>query len=96
VKKVSEKKLASGNIIGSATINSMIFGLLILLSGGIDLSPNEYITIVPILVVLSLTIISFLRFAWTGKQISKLEGLMLLGFYFSFLATESIIIMGLA
>ncbi|RMD77045.1 hypothetical protein D6810_02175 [Candidatus Dojkabacteria bacterium] len=91
VKSISERKLAFGNIIGSATINSMIFGILILAAGGINLSSKDYVSIVPTLVILSLCIMGFLRFAWSGRQVTKFEGFLLLGFYFSFFVSEVLI-----
>jgi cation:H+ antiporter len=92
IKKVSERKLATGNIIGSAAINSMIFGLLIVIAGGIHMDFKDYISIIPSLVVLTLTLLAFVRFAWTGKSVSKIEGMMLVSLYISLIITELILI----
>lgn len=87
-----ERKLTTGNIIGSATINSFIYGLLIVMAGGIVLNIRDYIVIVPVMVILSIVIVTFLIFAWTGKKISKFEGWLLLSLYFSFVIVELILL----
>ncbi len=92
INAIPERKLVTGNIIGSAFINSMIYGLLILLSGGIALSNNDYISIVPSLVILTLILLGFLRFAWTGKMVTKFEGSILISLYISLIVTEFILI----
>ncbi len=89
----SERKLAVGNIIGSASINTFILGMLAVLSQGIELS-NVFFNMIPVLVILSITLVAFGYFSWTGRSLNRQEGFALIALYVSFILTELIIFLG--
>jgi cation:H+ antiporter len=86
-----EKRLASGNFIGSASINTGILGLLTLSSGGIEI--NDFEDLIPTLVIMTMTVFIFGFFSWTGKSISKKEGYSLVMLYFLLIFTETYLMM---
>jgi cation:H+ antiporter len=95
-KSNTQKNLVFGNLIGAASINVFIMGLLALLSGGVVLNTNggeNYIALIPVMVILSLALGAFLIFSWTGRKITKIEGAMLIGFYISLIITEGILLL---
>lgn len=89
----SERKLTMGNIIGSATINSFIYGLLIISTGGITLSLKDLTVITPVMFILTITIIGFFIFSITGKKVTRFEGYLLFGLYMSLILTEFLLIL---
>lgn len=89
----SQKTLAVGNIIGSATINTLIFGVLVLISGGLVLHANDFIAMIPVIVILSLTIVAFVYFSWTGRKLTRNEGFLLIACYVSLVLTELLILL---
>ncbi len=91
-KNLDQEKLALGNFMGSAVANVGIMGLLGLSSGGFVF--NHFISIIPVLVILTLTIVLFAIFSFTGRRLSVWEGYILLASYASFIITElSIVIL---
>jgi cation:H+ antiporter len=86
-KSQGEKRLASGNFIGSASINTGILGLLTLSSGGIDIKDFE--DLIPTLAIMTMTIFLFGFFSWTGKSISRREGYSLIMLYFILIFAET-------
>lgn len=92
-KKVASRKLAVGNFFGSATINMFILGILAILSQGVDLrGGNNFVILAPVLVILSLSLVAFAYFSWTGQKLTKTEGAMLIGFYISLIITEGLVL----
>ncbi len=93
-RKVQTRNLAIGNFIGSATFNTFILGLLAVLSQGINLvDGNDIVVLIPVLLILSMTLVAFLLFSWTGRSLNKQEGIILIGFYASLVITELILIL---
>lgn len=91
-KKKTEENLALGNIFGSSCVNPGILGLLAILANGIDLV--EFVSIVPIIIIMTFSVILFSIFSWTGKKLTSTEGILLLAAYASLLITETIILVG--
>lgn len=91
-KDFSGTKLAIGNFIGSAIFNSMTLGILAILSGGFEI--EEFDKLIPVMVLIVFSSFLFLYFAFTGKEITKKEGAILVGCYLSLLVTEGIILLG--
>ncbi|MCA9381499.1 sodium:calcium antiporter [Candidatus Dojkabacteria bacterium] len=90
-KKIKQRNLALGTFIGSATVNIAILGLLAILAQGVDLKQGDghnYFSMIPVMLILTFTLISFAYFSWTGRKLSRSEGIMLLGFYISLIVTE--------
>ena len=78
-------QVAFGDYVGSAASNTFILGVLTLIYGKPVLLTNSYLTSLMFLIVgLGL----FYYFARTKNSISRGEGLVLLGLYLMFLATE--------
>jgi len=80
-----KKDIAMGDYLGSAAANTLVFGILILLSGGaVSIINNFAITFVFIFGALSL----FYLFFRTKSFISRGNGVLLLGMYILFVALE--------
>jgi len=92
-KNFDQSKLAIGNFIGSAVFNSTTLGVLAILSGGFVI--NDFISIIPAMVLICFAAILFLFFSYTGKELTKNEGMMLVGAYLSLVITELILITGI-
>jgi len=84
-------KLAVGNFLGSACANTGILGLLAILA------PHDltyFSSIVPTILFLILAIIMFGILAWSDKEISRREALILLSIYFLLIFAEGMTIFG--
>lgn len=95
-KSNTQKNLVFGNLIGAASINVLILGVLALLSNGVELNTNggqNFIALIPVMVILTLALGAFLIFSWTGRKLTKIEGAMLIGFYISLIVTEGILLL---
>lgn len=78
-------QIAFGNYVGSASFNTLIFGILSYLHQTPVLLTNSYLTsLLFLLIALSL----FYYFARTKNTISRQEGLILLSLYIAFIASE--------
>lgn len=82
---INNHQIAFGNYVGSASINTLFFGLLTLIYGKPVYLSNSYLISLLFLIV---GLIAFYYFARTKNTISRPEGLIMLLFYFLFLATE--------
>jgi cation:H+ antiporter len=81
--------LSIGNLLGSASVNTAIIGLLAILS------PYEITNssaLVPSLIVLSTVILLFGVSAWTDKKITRYEAALLVGVYLTLLLVEGLVI----
>ena len=79
------KEVALGDYMGSASVNTLLFGIFTLLSGGEALQiDNFFFTLVFILVGLGL----FYLFTRSKDMISRKEGLVLLFLYILFVIFE--------
>ncbi len=81
-----DKQLVIGNLIGSATANTGILGLLGLLSMGFKI--NDFGNFLPAIIILAITICMFAVFGWTGRKIDRTEACILVLIYVSFIVTE--------
>lgn len=84
-------KLAVGNFLGSACANTGILGLLAILA------PHDltyFSSIVPTILLLILAIIMFGILAWSDKEISRREAVILLSIYFLLIFAEGMTIFG--
>jgi cation:H+ antiporter len=86
----SEKELALGSVLGSVFIRTIILGVLGLVSGGFVI--KDYIVIVPTIVILSLALLMLIVFVLRNKDISRVEGIMLLALYASLIVSEVLIL----
>lgn len=78
-------QIAFGNYVGSASFNTLIFGILSYLHQTPVLLTNSYLTsLLFLLIALSL----FYYFARTKNTISRQEGIILLSLYIAFIASE--------
>lgn len=84
------EKLVLGNFLGSATVNTGIMGMLSVTAGGIEI--KNFVNLVPVMVILTFTLILFAFFSWTGRKINKQEGILLASLYFAFIITEAVAI----
>lgn len=89
-KDSSKQKLAIGNIIGSASVNVFTLGVLGIL--GQDIQITEFDKIVPVLVTLTLATFMFSLFSWTGRKLTKNEGITLIGVYTLLLTFETVLV----
>jgi cation:H+ antiporter len=89
-KTIDQKNLSLGNFFGSACVNPGILGLLAVLSGGVGIT--DFPSIVPVIVIMTLSLVLFSVFAWTGKTLTRNEGIILIGGYVSLIITEALII----
>lgn len=88
--ETSSKNLIVGNFIGSASANVGIAGFLAIMSGGFEFT--NFITVIPVCVLLTFTILLFMWFSWSGKEITKFEASLLIAVYFAFIISETIIL----
>jgi len=79
------KEIAFGDYLGSATFNTLIFGLLIIINGPFKIEKIE-IVLTFIFLYLGLTI--FYIFSRSKNDISKYEGMVLALIYFLFIITQ--------
>lgn len=86
---MKKKEVAFGDYLGSAAANTLIFGVLILFSGGNVVTGNHFLQTF-IIVIGGLWM--FFLFARSKNDISRKEGLILLGLYIFFLLVEFIFI----
>lgn len=78
-------KLAAGNFIGSATINTAVLGLLALISPTVLIN---FRSLIPALILLSITIFIFSLMVINDKEITRREGYLLIALYVIYVATE--------
>lgn len=87
---VEQKKLVIGNIMGSASLNTGVIGLLALLS---PYSAGEnFSTLIPVIVVTAISLLLVTALASTGKELTRREGYFLLVAYAAFIAWQLIIL----
>lgn len=84
---MKKKEVAFGDHLGSAAANTLIFGALVLLSGGNVVTGNHFLQTF-IIVIGGLWM--FFLFARSKHNISRKEGLILFGLYIFFLLVEFI------
>lgn len=89
---ITNKNFAIGNFFGSAVINTGIIGFLAVISGGIKI--ENFQSFIPGIVILTFTLILFIFFSWTGKKLTKTEGVFLIAAYFSLIISELLILAG--
>jgi cation:H+ antiporter len=87
-KNREEEDLAIGNFFGSACVNVAILGLLGLTSQGFVIT--SFSTIIISMVILTLAVVFFAIFSWTGRKLSWREGILLVSLYVSFVIAELI------
>lgn len=85
-----QTKLAIGNFFGSVIFNTATLGLLGIFSGGFEIT--NFISLIPAMVLIVFSSVLFFIFSWTGKELSRREGFMLIGAYVSLVITEIVII----
>ncbi len=86
-----QEKLAVGNFIGSAAVNTAVLGLLGVLNiPGIEV--DSITPLIPVLSMLSLGILFFAIFAWTGREITRREAIVLMSLYIGLIIIELIVI----
>ncbi len=85
-RKAGYKKLALGNFIGSACVNSLILGILAVMTQGVTI--KDFDRMIPVLVILTVVIFAFILLSWTGRKITKREAAVLISFYFVFIGVE--------
>lgn len=78
-------KLAAGNFIGSATFNSAVLGLLILMR---PTTLVNFTSLIPALILLSITIFMFSLMVINDRSITKKEGFILLFIYAVYIISE--------
>ncbi|OGK27078.1 hypothetical protein A3C28_02935 [Candidatus Roizmanbacteria bacterium RIFCSPHIGHO2_02_FULL_39_9] len=86
---MKKKEVAFGDYLGSAASNTLIFGALVLFSGGNVTTSNHFLQTF-IIVIGGLWM--FYLFARSKNEISRKEGLILFGLYLFFLAVEVIFV----
>ena len=86
----SEKELIFGSILGSIFIRTIILGLLGIVSGGFII--KDYVVIIPTIVILSIALFMLIVFVLRNKDISKVEGIMLVALYISLIVSELLIL----
>lgn len=80
-------KLVTGNLMGSASLNTGTLGLI-----GV-LAPHHlanYSALIPVMTMLGLSLIIFAYLAYTGKELTYREGGILVGLYLAFLVAEGL------
>lgn len=87
-----QTKLAIGNFIGSAVFNTMTLGILSIMSGGVQLSVSNYVSLLPVMALIVFACILFLIFGITGKELTRTEGILLIAIYVSLLVSEGILL----
>lgn len=80
--------LAAGNFIGSATLNTAVLGLLILLRPTVLVN---FLSLIPALIALSITIFMFSLMVINDRAITRKEGYILLLIFLSYILAEFII-----
>lgn len=78
------KDVAFGDYLGSAAVNTLIFGVMTLINGPITIQNHFYY----ISFLLALGLIFFFFASVRNKDVSRMEGLVLLGVYLAFLYIE--------
>jgi len=89
-KNLEEEELAVGGFLGSACVNAAVLGILGLTSQGFKI--EGFVSIVSGSVILLFSILLFIIFSWTGKKLSRSEGILLISAYAAFLITEIVIL----
>lgn len=85
---LKDQQVAFGNYIGSASVNTFLFGILTYIYGKPIILSNNYVVSFGFLIF---GLIAFYYFARTKNSISRLEGLFLLFIYMAFLFVEIIL-----
>ncbi len=89
-KDFDHMKLAFGNFLGSAFVITGLMGVLGILGNNIVI--QNFITIIPIMVITVIACFLFAFFAWSGKELSRTEGILLISIYGSLIISELIIL----
>lgn len=79
------RDLSFGNLVGSAFANSMVVGLLAFIRPMSVAVGAPYYVFMTVLIIL---LLCFLGLAYTGRRLTKREGLVLVGLYIVFLVSE--------
>lgn len=83
------RKLAVGNLIGSASVNTATLGLIGIVYPH---SVPNYASLHPALLILGGVLVTIVFLANTGQEITKREAFVLLGLYLSFLITQLVLL----
>jgi cation:H+ antiporter len=83
--RARRKDIAFGNYVGSAAMNTLLFGFLLLFNGGFVLERREFLITAP-LFLFGLGL--FALFSRSRSTLSRSEGIILLFFYFVFLIAQ--------
>lgn len=79
-----DKGVAFGDYLGSAAVNTFLFGVLTLINGPVVAQDHFFY----ISFLLAVGLIFFFVASWRNNDVSRLEGLVLLGVYLAFLYIE--------
>lgn len=82
---MKDNQVAFGDYVGSASVNTLLFGILALIFGKTIFLTNSYMISLYFLIF---GLLAFYYFARTKNSISRIEGLFLLCMYLTFIATE--------
>lgn len=85
--------IAFGDYLGSASMNSLIFGFLAITNGGFLLEQTEFL--VTTLLLIAGLVLLFL-FARSRQRISRIEGILLISFYLCFVGMQTVTVLSLA
>lgn len=85
------QKLILGAFIGSATANIGILGVLGIISEGFVI--GEFNSIIPLLFMLSVSVLIFLVFSFTERNLTRKEGIVLTSLYFVLFFSEAIMLL---
>lgn len=88
--KTNEQKLTSGNVFGSLFLNPGTVGLLAVLAGGVQIF--DLAAIIPAIVICFIALGFFALFSYTGRTLSKNEGIILIAVFASLIITELILL----
>lgn len=87
----TEQQLTVGNELGSLFLNPGTVGLLAVLSGGAHI--HDLASLAPALVVCMIALIFFTIFSYTGRSLSRIEGIILVAIFASLIITEFIVLL---
>ncbi len=86
--KSNNKDIAFGDYIGSATANTLIFGVMVMINGGAIIIPNHFIQR---FIFIFIGLILFYFFARSKNRLSRKEAVILLLLYLCFIGVELIL-----
>lgn len=86
--KSNNKDIAFGDYIGSATANTLIFGVMVMINGGAIIIPNHFIQR---FIFIFIGLVLFYFFARSKNRLSRKEAVILLLLYLCFIGVELIL-----